>query len=53
MPTSMNLIGLTNSNTISTAHTVATGDNCVSVGPITISSGITVTVSTGAFWVII
>lgn len=42
-----------NSNTVSNNYTVATNYNAHSVGPITISSGITVTVASGAVWLVL
>lgn len=42
-----------NSNTITTDYTVATGFNAVSAGPITIGSGVSVTVEPGSNWVIL
>jgi hypothetical protein len=42
-----------NANTIGENVTVTTGNNGLSAGPITISSGFTVTVQTGAVWVIV
>jgi hypothetical protein len=42
-----------NANTIGENITVTTGNNGLSAGPITISSGFTVTVQTGAVWVIV
>jgi hypothetical protein len=42
-----------NANTISENVTVTTGNNGLSAGPITISSTFTVTVQTGAVWVIV
>lgn len=42
-----------NSNTISENITIAAGQNGLSAGPITISTGNTVTVATGAVWVIV
>ena len=41
-----------NSATISENYTIATGNNALSAGPITINSGITVTVSSGSVWVV-
>jgi hypothetical protein len=41
-----------NSQTVATSYTVATGDSAASVGPITISGGVTVTLSGTARWVI-
>jgi len=42
-----------NSTTISTNQTVSSGNNGFSVGPMTINSGITVTVTSGQRWVVI
>lgn len=42
-----------NSATISTSYTIATGNNAHSAGPITVASGVTVTVSSGSNWVIL
>ncbi len=42
-----------NSNTISSNITLSAGTNGLSSGPITIANGITVTVSTGARWVVV
>jgi hypothetical protein len=42
-----------NSNTVGENVTVTTGNNGLSAGPITISSGFTVTVDSGAVWVIV
>jgi len=42
-----------NNATVSTSYTVATGNNAMSVGPMTIASGQSVTVSSGQRWVIL
>ena len=42
-----------NANTISANYTVTTNYNAMSVGPITVASGVTVTVPSGSTWVII
>jgi hypothetical protein len=42
-----------NSATVAADYTIAAGDNGMSTGPLTINSGVTVTVSTGAVWKII
>jgi len=42
-----------NSNTISTSYTVASGFNGMSSGPVTINSGITVTVANNSRWVVL
>jgi hypothetical protein len=44
---------LENSNTVTTSYTLSTGKNAVSAGPVTINAGITVTVPSGASWVIV
>lgn len=38
---------------IAANYTVATGNNAVSPGPVTINSGVTVTVPSGSRWVIV
>jgi hypothetical protein len=42
-----------NSATVSSSYTIATGSNAMSVGPMTVASGQTVTVSSGQRWVIL
>jgi len=42
-----------NNATVSTSYTVATGNNAMSVGPMTIASGQSVTVSSGQRWVVL
>lgn len=42
-----------NTNTIATSYTIATGNNGLSAGPVSVSTGITVTVSTGSVWSIV
>ena len=42
-----------NSRTVSTNYTLTTGKNAMSVGAITINAGITVTVPSGARWVVL
>jgi hypothetical protein len=44
---------LVNSMTVSANYTVAAGDSAMSVGPITVNSGVSVTVSSGSRWVVI
>lgn len=41
-----------NSQTIAVDYTIAAGQNGLSAGPITVNSGITVTVSSGSTWVV-
>ena len=42
-----------NAYTISNSSTVNTGSNAISVGPITVNSGVSVTVPSGSRWVVI
>jgi len=42
-----------NSNAIATSYTIGTGYNAVSAGPITVNSGVTVTVATDSSWSIV
>ena len=42
-----------NSSTIAASYTVASGNNAMSVGPMTVNTGISVTVSSGQRWVIL
>jgi hypothetical protein len=42
-----------NSATISSDYTIATGDNGMSAGPVSVASGITVTVSSGSVWTVV
>ena len=42
-----------NPDTIDTNHTVADGKNAMTAGPVSIDSGVTVTVESGARWVVI
>ena len=43
----------TNINAVAANYTLATNSNAVSVGPMTVNSGVTVTIPTGSRWVII
>ena len=42
-----------NKTTVATSYTIASGFNAMSVGPVTISSGIVVTVSSGQRWLVL
>jgi hypothetical protein len=44
---------LENGNTVTTNYTLSTNKNAVSAGPITVNSGVTVTVPSGASWVVV
>jgi hypothetical protein len=55
-PASSNITALglyENSATISANYTIGTGNNAMSAGPISIDTGVTVTVPTGSTWVIV
>jgi hypothetical protein len=42
-----------NSKTVAASYTIASGDSAMSAGPITVSSGVSVTVSSGSRWVVL
>ena len=42
-----------NGQTVTTSYTLSTGFNAMSTGPITVNSGVTVTVPSGARWVVL
>jgi hypothetical protein len=42
-----------NSATVATSYTIPSGSNAMSVGTITVGSGVTVTISSGSRWVVI
>lgn len=42
-----------NANTIATSYTIAATNNGLSAGPVSVNSGVTVTVSTGSTWTVI
>ena len=42
-----------NSGTVAASYTIASGTNGFSVGPITVNSGVTVTVASGQVWIVI
>ena len=44
---------MTNKSTASVSYTIASGENGLSVGPITINSGVVVTVSSGQRWLVL
>ena len=47
------LTGLTFANTISTSMTITSGNNFLSVGPLTAANGAVITVSANSRWVIL
>ena len=44
---------LVNNSTASVSYTIASGENGLSVGPITVDSGVTITVSSGQRWLVL
>lgn len=42
-----------NDQTVTTSYTITTGKNAVTAGPVTIGSGVTVTVPSGSSWVVV
>jgi len=42
-----------NDNTVNNSYTIATDRNAMSTGPVTIATGVTVTIPTGSRWVVI
>jgi len=42
-----------NSTTVGTSYTVAAGQNAMSVGPMTVSGGVVVTITSGQRWVVL
>jgi hypothetical protein len=42
-----------NSTTVASSYTIASGQNAMSVGPMTVDSGVTVTVSSGQRWLVL
>jgi hypothetical protein len=42
-----------NSATVAISYTIAAGNNGLSAGPVSVNTGITVTVSTGSVWSVI
>lgn len=44
---------MTNKSTASVSYTIASGENGLSVGPITVNTGVTITVSSGQRWLVL
>jgi hypothetical protein len=42
-----------NTQTVTASYTIASGSSALSAGPITLSSGVVVTISPGSRWVIV
>lgn len=47
------VVFLENGNTVTTSYTLSTNKNAVSAGPVTVNAGVTVTVPSGASWVVV
>lgn len=47
------LVFFENMQTVTTSYTISTNYNAMSAGPVTINSGATVTVPSGATWVVV
>lgn len=48
-----NAVFFENDQTVTAAYTITAGKNAISAGPVTIASGVTVTVPSGSTWVIV
>lgn len=44
---------IVNSQTVSADYTIASGDNGLSAGPVSVASGVTVTISSGSNWTVV
>ena len=44
---------ISNNQTISTNTSIASGDNGMSAGPVSVATGVTVTVATGSIWTVV
>jgi hypothetical protein len=42
-----------NTQTISTSYSIPSGNNAMSVGPITLANGVSITVASGSRWVVL
>ena len=42
-----------NANTVATSYTIAAGNNGLSAGPVSVNTGVTVTISTGSTWTVV
>ena len=42
-----------NANTVATSYTIATGNNGLSAGPVSVNTGVTVTISSGSTWTVV
>lgn len=52
-PDKLNIVFYENSQTVTADYTITAGKNAMSAGPITINTGVTVTVPTGSVWTIV
>lgn len=44
---------LVNANTVTANYTIATGNNGLSAGPVSVASGVTVTIASGSVWTVV
>jgi hypothetical protein len=42
-----------NATTVSSDYTIVTGNNGLSAGPVSVNTGVTVTISTGSAWTVV
>jgi hypothetical protein len=49
----MGQIGIIQDNTIATSYTSTTNQNIMTPGPVTVNTGVTVTIATGSRWVVV
>ena len=42
-----------NANTVATSASINTGNNAISAGPVSVNSGVTITVPTGSVWTVV
>ena len=42
-----------NATTVATSYTIAAGYNGLSAGPVSVNTGVTVTISTGSVWTVV
>jgi len=53
MSTALGFVGVEQTANITSNYTSSAGTNIMSPGPITINTGVTVTIATGSRWVIV
>jgi len=53
MSVALGQIGVVQDNTIASNYTSSSNQNIMTPGPVTVNTGVTVTISTGSRWVIV